>query len=106
MFVMMLLIVFLFYFGMKNLKGYQEMNSKALYSTYECGYQEMTYNNMLYSSQFFVLALSFMLFDLEIVFFLPYFIFYFYSYMIVYMLMFFLMLLLLGLYYELFQKIV
>lgn len=106
MLIIFILVIVIFFLRILNYKRYNINNNKIKYKVYECRYNEMNYINMIYSSQFFILALSFILFDLEIVFFIPYFIIYYYSNYIVYILIFFFFFLLIRLYYELIQKIV
>nr|UUK33600.1 NADH dehydrogenase subunit 3 [Didemnum perlucidum] len=106
MFMIFFFMFLLFFLGMMNLKGTIFMDNNNKFKTYECGYKGMGSSKNMYSSQFFVLALSFMLFDLEIVFFMPYFIIFYYSNLVVYLLLFFLIFLLFGLYFELIQKII
>lgn len=106
MFLIYLFCIVLFILRIINLKRFEKSNSINKQNTYECRYTEIFNSSILYSSQFFVLALSFILFDLEIVFFLPYFITFYYSKYSSYMLLFFLIFLLFRLYYELSQKLV
>ena len=60
-------IIFIFFF----LKSITKNNKNDI-SLYECGYKEFNIRNIVYSAQFFLIALSFMLFDIEIVFFIPF----------------------------------
>ena len=69
MLIIYFFIIFLFIIRIINLKRIIFFNNKNKFYTYECRYKEILSDNILYSSQFFVLALSFILFDLEIVFF-------------------------------------
>lgn len=104
--VIFLLTVILIFLRIINFKRFYLNKNKIIFNTYECRYVDINYWGIIYSSQFFILALSFMLFDLEIVFFLPYFVIFYYSFFVVYILIFFLVFLLFRLYYELIQKIV
>nr|YP_008082980.1 NADH dehydrogenase subunit 3 [Pyura gangelion]CCO25759.1 NADH dehydrogenase subunit 3 [Pyura gangelion] len=58
--------------------GGKEMVSESLFFSlmegkdYECGFESFSHKSSSFSIQFFIIGLSFMLFDLEICIFLPY----------------------------------
>jgi len=106
MFIIFFLLLVLTFLRFLCFKGGIIFYTKNNIKKYECRYNEIDGSNLLYSAQFFILALSFILFDLEIVFFVPYFILNYYSLYITYILFFFLLFLLFRLYYELTIKIV
>ena len=106
MFVYLVIIFILFIFRILNFKGNNVYKFKSSLANYECGYKDIINLNNIYSSQFFVLALSFILFDLEIVFFLPFFFFNHYLFFSKFLLIFFLFFLLLRLFYEVVNGIV
>nr|YP_009029838.1 NADH dehydrogenase subunit 3 [Clavelina oblonga]CAL24380.1 NADH dehydrogenase subunit 3 [Clavelina oblonga] len=65
-------LILLTYLGFNMMKGELQSMFIIKQDTYECGYGELLYTQSFYTMQFFLIALSFMLFDLEIIFVLPF----------------------------------
>nr|CAX68862.1 NADH dehydrogenase subunit 3 [Diplosoma listerianum] len=72
MMVLFLLCFFLLMLGKYLLKGEFKKNNVGSFYIYECGYMMFDNFEKYYSLQFFLIALSFMFFDLEIVLFMPF----------------------------------
>nr|NP_786962.1 NADH dehydrogenase subunit 3 [Ciona savignyi]BAC57010.1 NADH dehydrogenase subunit 3 [Ciona savignyi] len=76
MFFMVLFMVsfslLLLYLGSITLKGFVLNIFNSSFSAYECGFTTMGNYKNFYTMQFFIIGLSFMLFDLEILLFLPF----------------------------------
>nr|CUH72617.1 NADH dehydrogenase subunit 3 [Rhopalaea idoneta] len=93
--------VFLFFLGFLNVKGSVVDFSFGKNLIYECGYTEINSFLNFYTMQFFMIALSFMLFDMEIILVLPALYMLDFSVLSGVVVVFFLVFLLLGLLYEL-----
>nr|BAD86522.1 NADH dehydrogenase subunit 3 [Doliolum nationalis] len=61
----------LIYLGSKSLPGMDWDLVKDKGNAYECGYSDLSELGCLYSLQFYVIGLSFMIFDLEVLLILP-----------------------------------
>nr|YP_009357189.1 NADH dehydrogenase subunit 3 [Ciona robusta]SBU37557.1 NADH dehydrogenase subunit 3 [Ciona robusta] len=62
----------LLFIGTLVMKGFVLNIFNASFSSYECGFMTMMNFKNFYTMQFFIIGLSFMLFDLEILLFLPF----------------------------------
>nr|ATN28864.1 NADH dehydrogenase subunit 3 [Lissoclinum sp. TIC-2013-079] len=62
---------FLFFLGKQFFKGFNSYFFMNTMKEYECGYGELDSINYSYLYQFYFVSISYMVFDMEIVFFLP-----------------------------------
>nr|CAL24367.1 NADH dehydrogenase subunit 3 [Clavelina lepadiformis] len=97
------MLFFLFFLSILGFLYYKGESSTYFFvkkDTYECGFGELFYSHSFYTMQFFLIALSFMLFDLEIIFVLPFIISEFFSFFSYFFVVSFLLVLMLGLFFE------
>lgn len=89
-----LILIFIFFsLGFFNLKRNLLKNNLGTFSIYECRYSILSNDRFFYTLQFFLIAISFMFFDLEVVLFLPFLFSYLFDFLITIYFFFFLILL-------------
>ena len=87
---------------------YKRINSKyskGIYQVYECGFSEINNIANFYTLLFYIVALSFMLFDIEIILFMPYIYIIFFSFNTKLIVFFFFFFLIVRLCYEIYYNI-
>jgi len=68
-----LILIFIFFsLGFLNLKRDLLKDNIGTFSIYECRYSMLSNDGFFYTLQFFLIAISFIFFDLEVVLFLPF----------------------------------
>lgn len=71
LYIRLVLSLFVVYVGIKEVLGDDYLYSLGMKINYECGFESFESRSEGYSIQFFIIRLSFMLFDLEICLFMP-----------------------------------
>nr|YP_003331400.1 NADH dehydrogenase subunit 3 [Aplidium conicum]CAX68849.1 NADH dehydrogenase subunit 3 [Aplidium conicum] len=101
----LMIAIFLLSLGIVNLKGVLPVPFYGGLMKYECGYTEINSYIIFYTMQFFMVALSFLLFDMEIILMLPFLYVNYFSFVSAGLAVLFLGLLMLGLLYEVFLNV-